>query len=382
MTTINYLTTIQFDFGALRLVPDELQRLNIQRPLIVTDKGVRTAGLLARLEEAIGNSAKTFVYDETPANPTEDAVITATDVFRNEGCDGIIAIGGGSPIDLGKAVALLATHPAPLQQYAVIEGGLNKITSRIAPLIAIPTTAGTGSEVGRGSMIVMKSGSKLGLLSPHLLPKVAICDPELTLGLPPMLTAATGLDAIAHCIETFLSAAINPPADAIALDGLRRAVRNIERATFNGHDREARWNMMMAATEGAMTFQKGLGSVHALSHPLGALPKLQLHHGTLNAVLLPAVIRFNGPSVGGKLAALGDAMGIASSVDPAEAIRALNKRLGLPSGLGAMGVTRDVLGQIAQLATKDHCHATNPRKATGEDYVRILEESYSGEEIA
>lgn len=376
MATISYLTTVQFDFGALGLVQAEMQKLNIRKPLIVTDRGVDAAGLLARLVNAIGAAAKPLVFDRTPANPTEDAVIAATDLYRNGGCDGIIAIGGGSSIDLGKATALLATHPAPLQQYAAIEGGVSKITGSIAPVIAIPTTAGTGSEVGRGCLIVMKSGLKLGLLSPHLLPKVAICDPELTLGLPPGLTAATGLDAIAHCIETYLSSAINPPADAIALDGLRRAVRHIERATANGNDREARWNMMMAATEGAMAFQKGLGAVHALSHPLGAIHELQLHHGTLNAVLLPAVLRFNGTHVGEKLAALNEAMGLAPGADTAEAIHALNRRLGLPDGLGAMGVKRDMLAQIAQLATKDHCHATNPRKATAEDYLSLLEESF------
>ncbi len=376
MATISYLTTVQFDFGALGLVQTEMKKLNIWKPLIVTDKGVEAAGLLARLVAVIGGASKPLIFDQTPPNPTEDAVLAATDVFRKNGCDGIIAIGGGSSIDLGKATALLATHPPPLQQYAVVEGGMGKITAAIAPVIAIPTTAGTGSEVGRGCLIVMNSGLKLGLLSPHLLPKVAICDPELTLGLPPGLTAATGLDAIAHCIETYLASAINPPADAIALDGLRRAVRHIERATFDGSDREARWNMMMAATEGAMAFQKGLGAVHALSHPLGAIHDLQLHHGTLNAVLLPAVLRFNAPVVGEKLPALNEAMGLAPGVDAADAIGALNRRLVLPAGLGAMGVTRDMLAEIAQLATKDHCHATNPRKATEEDYLSMLDASF------
>lgn len=375
MATINYLTTIQFDFGAVKLLPAELERLGIRRPLLVTDKGVRAAGLLGRVIESLGASPA-VVYDETPPNPTEDAVLAATDVFREGDCDGVVALGGGSAIDLGKAVALLATHPAPLQQYAAVEGGAARITAKVAPLVAIPTTAGTGSEVGRGSVIVMGSGRKLGLLSPHLLPKVAICDPELTLGLPPMLTAATGMDALAHCIETFIASAVNPTADAIALDGLRRGIGHIERATRDGSDREARSNMMIAAFEGALAFQKGLGAVHALSHPLGAVPGISLHHGTLNAVLLPAVLRFNRPAIGAKYDQLAEAMGLAPGADPAEAIAALNVRLGLPAGLQAMGVSRDVLPGIAQAAMKDHCHATNPRAATAEDYLRMLEESF------
>ncbi len=375
MATITYLTTIHFDFGALRLARPEADRLGIRRPLLVTDRGVRAAGLLDRLTSALALSESPAVFDATPPNPTEEAVIAATRVYLSSGCDGIIAIGGGSSIDLGKATALLATHPGPLQQYAAVEGGLNRITAAIAPLIAIPTTAGTGSEVGRGSLIIMSSGRKLGVISPHMLPKVAICDPELTFGLPPILTAATGLDAIAHCIETFLSPAVNPPADAIALDGLRRGMQHIERATRDGDDRDARWNMMMSAMEGAMAFQKGLGAVHALSHPLGAIPELALHHGTLNAVLLPAVLRFNAPAVGAKMRMLADAMGCAEGEDPSDVILRLNGRLGMPNGLRDMGLDEQLLKDTAHLATKDHCHATNPREATEADYLRILRES-------
>lgn len=376
MAIINYLTTVQFDFGAIKLLGAELQRLGIQRPLIVTDKGIRAAGILDRVLEALGDAVKFSIYEETPPNPTETAVTAATRMFIGSGCDGIIAVGGGSSIDLGKATALLATHPEPLQTYAAVEGGAARITDRVAPLVAIPTTAGTGSEVGRGSVIVMESGRKLGLLSPFLLPKVAICDPDLTLGLPPMLTAATGMDAIAHCIETYLAPAINPPAEAIALDGLRRGLLHIERATLNGSDRDARWNMMMAAMEGALAFQKGLGAVHALSHPLGAVPGVSLHHGTLNAVLLPAVLRFNKSATESKQAALVEAMGLAPDADPAEHIALLNARLGMPRGLGAMGVPREVLADIAVAAMKDHCHATNPRVATVDDYLQMLEASY------
>lgn len=375
MATINYLTTIEFDFGARKVLTRELKKLNIERPLIVTDKGVRAAGLLDMITAEIGDT-KFTVYDETPSNPTEDAVDQATELYLSSRADGIIALGGGSAIDLAKAVALLATHPRPLPQYAAVEGGAAKITNAVAPLIAIPTTAGTGSEVGRGSVIVMNSGRKLGLLSPFLLPKLAICDPELTIRLPSYLTAATGMDAIAHCIETYLAPSVNPPAEAIALDGLRRAVNHIERATKNGEDSEARWNMLMAATEGALAFQKGLGAVHALSHPLGAVRGLSLHHGTLNAILLPAVMRFNASVAGEKMQTLAKTCGLAEDGDAAAFIAGLNGRLGLPQTLSQIGVQRSMLEQIADLAMKDHCHMTNPRIATREDYLAMLEESF------
>jgi alcohol dehydrogenase class IV len=340
----------------------------------VTDPGLASGPLAARLAAALGDLPFTL-FAETPANPTEAAVLAALARYREAGCDGVVAFGGGSSMDLGKAVALLATHAPPLAQYALVEGGVQRITAAVAPVIAIPTTAGTGSEVGRGAVIVLGDGRKVGLISPHLLPKAAICDPDLTLGLPPALTAATGMDAVAHCIETFLAPAVNPPADAIALDGLARAWRHLERAVRDGADREARWHMMMAATEGAMAFPTGLGAVHALSHPLGALPGA-LHHGTLNAVLLPEVIRFNAGHVGDKVARLAAAMGLAPDADVASEIAAMNARIGLPAGLAAMGAPRDALAAIALAATRDHCHATNPRPATAADYAAILERSW------
>jgi 4-hydroxybutyrate dehydrogenase len=376
MATITYLTTIQIDFGVLRMLPDELHRLGIARPMLVTDRGVVAAGIAQRVLDAIGEGFAVTLWDGTPANPTEDAVMIAAQAWRDAGCDGLVAVGGGSSIDLAKAVALIVTHPDSLARYAAVEGGVARITAAVAPLVAIPTTAGTGSEVGRGSVIVMRDGRKLGLLSPHLLPRLALCDPELTLGLPPLLTAATGMDAVAHCIETYLAPAINPPAEAIALDGLRRAIGHLERATRDGSDRHARWEMMMAAMEGAMAFQKGLGAVHALSHPLGALPGLSLHHGTLNAVLLPAVLRFNAPVVVHKAMVLNQTLGIAPADDPASFIEGLNRRLGLPAGLAAMGVPRDVLPAIAQAALRDHCHLTNPRTASADDYLAMLEQSF------
>jgi 4-hydroxybutyrate dehydrogenase len=250
-----------------------------------------------------------------------------------------------------------------------------RITDRVAPLIAVPTTSGTGSEVARGAIIIVDDHRKLGFHSWHLVPKAAICDPELTLGLPPKLTAATGMDAIAHCMETFMAPAFNPPADGIALDGLARGWSHIERATRDGLDREARLNMMSASMQGAMAFQKGLGCVHSLSHSLGGVDP-RLHHGTLNAMFLPAVIRFNAAAESiqkeQRLQRMAHAMGLTSGSDIPDAIKDMNARLNLPAGLAAMGVQTDQFDKIIMGAMADHCHKTNPRIATAEEYRDML----------
>jgi 4-hydroxybutyrate dehydrogenase len=381
MAFIYYVTQVQLDFGAVRLLPQECERSGIRRPLVVSDAGVRAAGVLDRALAALGDMPHA-VFDQTPSNPTEAAVRTAAAVYASERCDGLIAVGGGSSIDLAKGVAIAATHPGPLKTYATIEGGSAKISERVAPLIAVPTTAGTGSEVARGAIVIVDDGRKLGFHSWHLVPKTAVCDPELTLGLPPLLTAATGMDAIAHCMETFMAPAVNPPADGIGLDGLERGWSHIERATRDGADREARWNMMSASMQGAMAFQKGLGCVHSLSHSLGGVnPKL--HHGTLNAMFLPAVVRFNAPAESirreRRLERMARAMGLAACDAEgnavAEAIVEMNARLGLPSGLAAMGVTRDLFDRVIAGAMADHCHKTNPRIATPDEYRAMLEAS-------
>jgi hypothetical protein len=382
MALIQYITQVQLDFGALALLPQELERAGIAKPLVVTDAGVRAAGLLDRALATLGSKPHA-VFDATPSNPTERAVRAAAEVYRVERCDGLVAIGGGSSIDLAKGVAIAATHDGPLARYATIEGGSVRITDSVAPLIAVPTTAGTGSEVARGAIVIVDDGRKLGFHSWHLVPKTAICDPELTIGLPALLTAATGMDAIAHCMETFMAPAVNPPADGIALDGLERAWAHIERATRDGGDREARFQMMSASMQGALAFQKGLGCVHSLSHSLGgANPKL--HHGTLNAMFLPAVVRFNAsaPTIVGerRLERMAHAMRLrelgASPADSvAGAIHDMNRRLGLPSGLAALGVETSMFERIIAGALADHTHKTNPRLATADDYARMLEES-------
>ena len=299
----------------------------------------------------------------------------AAAIYKQDGCDGLIALGGGSSIDCAKGVAIAATHEGPLKTYATIEGGSLKITDRVAPLIAVPTTAGTGSEVARGAILIVDDGRKLGFHSWFIVPKTAICDPELTLGLPPVLTAATGMDAIAHCMETFMAAPFNPPADGIALDGLARGWAYIERATKNGQDRDARLNMMSASMQGAMAFQKGLGCVHSLSHSLGGVNP-RLHHGTLNAMFLPAVVQFNAAAESvqkeNRLNRMAQAMGLKSGSDIPDAIKDMNARLGLPTGLSAMGVTEGLFDQVIAGALADHCHKTNPRIASADEYREML----------
>jgi hypothetical protein len=378
MARILYLTQIDIDFGAVALLPQECARIGMKRPLVVTDAGVRAAGVLDRALSALGDVPHA-VFDQTPSNPTEAGVRAAVALLRREGCDSLIAVGGGSSIDLAKGVAIAATHDGPLKTYATIEGGSARITERVLPLIAVPTTAGTGSEVARGAIVIVDDGRKLGFHSWHLVPRAALLDPALTLGLPPLLTAATGMDAIAHCMETFMAPAVNPPADGISLDGLERGWAHIERATRDGSDRDARWQMMSASMQGAMAFQKGLGCVHSLSHSLGGVNP-RLHHGTLNAMFLPAVVRFNAAaeSVGRerRLQRMAHAMGLGGcdsrGTEVAEAIREMNARLGLPAGLRAMGVTEDLFERVIDGAMADHCHKTNPRIATRDDYREML----------
>ena len=374
MANLTFMNHTIFDHGATAQLGQVLMQHGIRRPLLCTDKGLVNLGMVTDLAAYLGNDAALTIYDGTPENPTQNSVEEATAKYLEAGCDGVVAFGGGSSMDLAKAVALAVTHQGDLLDYTVGLGGAAKIND-IAPLIAIPTTSGTGSEVSSGAVIIMNNGEKLILASKKLIPLTAICDPTLTIGLPAHLTAATGMDAITHCIEALLSPQINPPAEAVGCDGIERGIRegHLLRAVKDGGDVDARWHMMMAATEGAMAFSKGLGAVHSMSHACGADQTLRLHHGTLNAVILPTILDFNRGHVGDKYARLSIAMGLDSDDDPATFIRDLNVQLGLPANLSEMGVAIDMVGHLASHAAKDVCTFTNPRPCSAEEYEVLFE---------
>jgi 4-hydroxybutyrate dehydrogenase len=374
MALVQYLNRAWLEAGAVKRLARELDGLGVKRPLLCTDPGIVASGLVDKVHAHWPKGAAFAVFEATPANPTAEAVRAALDLYRKGGCDGLVGLGGGSPIDLAKGVALMLVQKEPLAELDVNRKGSAKI-GPLPPLVAIPTTAGTGSEVSIGAIIVTDDGRKATFASRRLVPPVALCDPELTLNLPPRLTAATGMDAVAHCIETYLSPVDNPVADALALDGLRRSIKGgaLKRAVAQGSDLEARTQMMTAALEGALAFAKGLGAVHAMSHSLGRLKGLNLHHGTLNAVLLPCVLRFNAGVVPHKMKALGEAMGLGESEELGAAIERLNREIGMPASLGEMGVTRDLVEDLVAVALMDSAGATNPVRAGVEDYRRLFE---------
>lgn len=368
LPTISYLTDVYFGSGEIESLSQILDQCGLQRPLVVTDEGLLQLGMVDRL-----GIVPQGVFCDIPTNPTEGSVLAGLTVYREQQCDGVVALGGGSPLDCAKCISLLATHPEPLEQYALIRGGVSRITANKPPVIAIPTTAGTGSEVGRAALVTLESGSKLGVISKHMIPTAALCDPQLTTDMPPQLTAATGMDAISHCVETYCSPKFNPVADAIALDGLERAWRALPAALEAPNDIEVRSQMMMAALQGALAFQKGLGLIHSLSHPLGALTERRLHHGTLNAVFLPHVIRFNAAACPDKLAAMCDVVGIKDGFEQlADAFTALNERIGMPLTLRDMGVSEQDLEGIAEAAVEDHSTPSNPRPLTVVDCRTVL----------
>ncbi len=353
--TISYLTDIYFGFGASDILPDLLSDLKVRRPMLVTDRGLANLGIAKRV--GLGNAP---VYSGVRTNPSEQQVLDAVVFYRAERCDGMVAVGGGSSIDLAKCAGILIHHDGPLESYALLRGGTKRITLPIPPVVGVPTTAGSGSEVGRAALVTLYSGDKVGFLSPLLTPVAAVCDPELTLTMPPFLSVGTGMDAISHCVEAFCSPRYNPVADAIALDGLERGGRHIFSVFRDGADREAREGMMMCALQGGLAFQKSLGAVHSLSHPLGSLDK-SLHHGTLNGLFLPAVLRFNANYCVDKFNAMALRLGLKKGSDVADYFEELNRQLGLPSCLSELGVTPEELEPLAVKAAADHCSPTNPR---------------------
>ncbi|MAE67855.1 MAG: 4-hydroxybutyrate dehydrogenase [Phycisphaeraceae bacterium] len=371
---IKYLTNVHFDVDAAAVLPALLADLNVARPLLVTDPTLIEIGLIERL-----GLKPVAIYDQVRTNPTEAGAREALEQYRSHDCDGTVAVGGGSSIDLAKAAGLLVEHEPPLSNYALIHGGAERIRGdRLPPLIAVPTTAGSGSEVGRAALVTLDTGRKLALINPKLIPDAAVCDPRLTCSMPAGLTAATGMDALSHCVENLCSPDDNPIADAIAIDGLERGWHHLRRAIDHPNDLEHRREMMVCALAGGMTFQKGLGAVHALSHPLGALERLNLHHGTLNAIFLSHVLEFNLDACQEKMQMMADRLGLTGPADLPGAFADLVRDLGLPTSLGAMGVTADDLRPLAEHALADHCSQSNPRPMTVEDCAALYERARSG----
>jgi len=370
---LNFFNKPHFENGSLKKISEILKAQGIKKPLICTDPGLASIGMTDKIRNLLSNELSPTFYEETPANPTEKAVDEALEAYKTNDCDGVIGFGGGSSMDLGKAVALMANHEGNVIDYSLNEGGFTKIKKTV-PMIAIPTTSGTGSEVSVGSVIIMNDGRKLILASEHLRPDAAICDPELTVGLPPILTAGAGMDALTHCIEAIMSPINDPPAEAVGLDGIEKIVRDksLVNACKDGQDLDARWNMMMASTEGAMAFSKGLGAVHSMSHAIGANQELRLHHGTLNGVILPTVIRFNKDHVGNKLPRILRAMGKSESADLADEIEKFNEKINLPSGLKEMGVTEEMIPELVEHSITDPSNVTTPRLPSPEEWEQLF----------
>jgi 4-hydroxybutyrate dehydrogenase len=378
VSAFTFPNRIQFGAGAIGLLAGELARLGITRPLVVTDHGLVASGLVALVIGPVARQA--VVFSEVESNPAEENVLAGVSRYRDARCDGVIGLGGGSPIDAAKAVRLMVSHPGRLADYDLTRGGQEKITSSMPPMIAVPTTAGTGSEAGRGTLIQLpQTGRKTIAFSPHLLPSTAICDPDLTRELPPVLTAGTGMDAFTHCIESYLSTTFHPMCDGIAVEGLRHISKGLETAVRDGADADARRAMMMGALLGGISFHKGLGVVHSLSHALGSQGRV--HHGTLNAVLLPHALRFNRVAAGPRMADLAGRMGLGRGGDAAGHLVTLTElllaRLPLPRRLGQIaGLDRDRIAEYARLAMLDHCHRTNPRPCTEAELEDLLDRAW------
>jgi alcohol dehydrogenase class IV len=374
MTTVtwSFPTTIVFGNGSLATLGDHIKRIGATRALIVCDPGVVKAGIAERVLKVLeGAGIPAQVFDRVDPNPIEPNVVDGVAAFRAHGADVIVSVGGGSPLDVGKLVALKVTHEKPLAEYDDATGGDRFIGPNIPPIINVPTTAGTGSEVGRSGVVTLKAtGRKTVIFSPYLMAKVAILDPELTVSMPVRITAATGFDALTHCIEAYLAQGDHPMADGIALAGIELCAKHLPRAVEAGADLVARGAMMKAAMMGAVAFQKGLGVCHSLAHPLSS--EKNLHHGLANALCLPAVCDFNNAAVPDRIERVRRIVDL-NATSLSNALRALRERIGLPGGLSFEGITKGDIPKLADKAMEDACKALNPRQVTRDDVVKLYE---------
>ena len=359
----SYPTQIRFGAGRIKELPRALDRLGVARPLLVTDPGIAALPMLGEITgmlEAGGRAAA--VFSNIKANPTGTNLADGLAVYRAEGCDGVVVLGGGSAIDAGKAIAFMSGQTKPVWDFE--DRGANwraADPAGIAPIVAVPTTAGTGSEVGRAAVLVDESDhTKKIIFHPDMLPAIVISDPVLTVGLPPKLTAATGMDALAHCLEGYCAPSFHPLSEGIAVEGARLVKEYLPRATANGQDLEARSQMLAAASMGAIAFQKGLGAIHALSHPVGAV--YDTHHGLTNAVFMPYVLLFNRPAIEDRMARLAAFLGLEDqSFDGfLDWVLAFREALGIPHRLSDIGVDDAQVDRVAALAVIDPSAPGNP----------------------
>ncbi len=369
-----YPTAIRFGAGRIKELPAACAEAGMNRPLLVTDRGLAdlpiTRAALDILESA-GLGRRLFA--EVDPNPNEQNLAAGVEAFRAGGHDGVIAFGGGSGLDLGKMVAFMSGQTRPVWDFEDIGDWWQRADAEtIAPIVAVPTTAGTGSEVGRASVITnSRTHEKKIIFHPGVLPRVVLCDPELTVGMPRPITAGTGLDAFAHCVEAFSSPHYHPMSQGIALEGMRLVKEYLPRAYADGTDLEARSHMMSAALMGSTAFQKGLGAIHAMSHPIGAV--FNTHHGTTNAICMPAVLEFNADVIRERFDMAAGYLGIEGGFDGFRAFaQELNDRLGIPRTLSEVGVTPDRLDDLAAMAIQDPSCGGNPVTLTVEDLKTLL----------
>ncbi len=373
----SYPTAIRFGAGRVAEIGEACAQAGIRRPLLVTDRGLAALPITARMLELMeGAGLGAALFAEVDPNPTETNLAAGLAVYRAGGHDGVIAFGGGSGLDLAKMVAFMSGQTRPLWDFEDIGDWWTRADpAGIAPIVAVPTTAGTGSEVGRASVITnSESHVKKIIFHPKVLPSVVICDPELTVGMPPAITAGTGMDAFAHCLEAFCSPHFHPMSHGIALEGMRLVKDYLPRAFADGTDIAARAQLMAAAAMGAVAFQKGLGAIHAISHPVGAV--YNTHHGTTNAVVMPAVLRFNREAVEEKLGRAADYLGLERGFSGFyDFALSLNAKLGMPAGLAALGVDRDRIPQLARMALEDPSTGGNPVAMTPENTAALIEDA-------
>ena len=360
--TWSYPTTVRFGAGRIAELGEACRAGGIARPLVVTDPGVAALPIAARgLDVLEGAGLGRAVFSGVDPNPTEDNLEDGIAAFRAGGHDGVVAFGGGSALDLGKLVALMADQVIEVWDLEDIGDWWTRAdAAAIHPVVAVPTTAGTGSEVGRAGVLTnTATRTKKVIFHPKALPAQVIADPELTVGMPPAVTAGTGMDALAHCLEAYCAPAYHPMSAGIALEGMRLVKEHLPRACRDGSDLEARAQMMAAAAMGSVAFQKGLGAIHAISHPVGAI--YDTHHGTTNAVVMPAVLRFNRPAIEERMARAAAYLGIDGGFDGVlDWLLALRAELAIPDRLAAMGVGRDRIDALAAMAVVDPTAGGNP----------------------